>query len=162
MKPLIISGAVACACALLIFAQNNPTTPKPNLHKPSAEELAIEEVEAKRLKALLSGDWQTMEKVWSDDLVVVTGSGDVRRKAHRLYSMKNGLMKYDEIKNSDVSIIVHNDKSAVVTGTAKRKGRDGTNDLSGYFRFTRTWVKNDKGEWQLALQHSTPIAKKDQ
>ena len=98
-----------------------------------------------------------MDKIWDEDLVVVTGKGDVRRKSHRIYALKNSMLKYQELTNSDVSVIMHGD-TAVVTGLAKRKGQDGTNDLSGYFRFTRTWVKKD-GEWKLALQHSTSIDK---
>lgn len=112
-------------------------------------------VERERVSALVKGEVPAIEKLFAANYVQVTPDGSLRRKADVVSGMRLGALKFDSIQNGNLLIIV-NGNTAVVTGISSRKGKDGTNDLSGRFRFSRTWVK-EEADWKLLSQQSTPI-----
>ena len=92
-----------------------------------------------------------------EDFLHVTSTGDLRRKGHIVNGIKSGTISYTRLETNEVTVAIHED-SAIVTGVTARKGRDGKRDLSGNFRFIRTWMKKD-GKWVLIAQANSRASK---
>jgi hypothetical protein len=48
-------------------------------------------------------------------------------------------------------------ETAIVTGRATTKGRSPSGEITGWFRYTRLYVKRP-GQWRLVAFQGTPIA----
>jgi ketosteroid isomerase-like protein len=104
-------------------------------------------------EALLSADWKTVERIHANDLVFTNADGSVTHKADLVDSIRSGDMKFESIEMSDVKVQALGNV-AVVTGRVVERGRYKTDDLSGTYRFTDVWAKQD-GSWQMVIGHET-------
>ena len=132
----------------LTLAQDQ--TPPPRPLQPSVEEQSVVAAEQARLRALLGRDSAALNNLIDEDYLQVTSTGDLRRKGHIVNGIKNGTISYKRLVTDELTVAIH-DRTAVVTGRTMREGKDGKRDLSGTFRFIRTWAKKD-GEWILIAQ----------
>jgi len=136
----------------LIYLIPSPRAGRENDRDAKAEQ-EVRAVEKQRVDALLRGDLQTLEKMWSDDFMQITYRGEYRNRRHRIDAFKRGAVKYESISNSYDGFRIYGDV-AVVTGIGTRKGQEYNRKISGQFRFTRVWV-NKEGRWQLVHMQST-------
>ncbi len=114
--------------------------------------------------AALEQKWLQSQKTNNPDLVapllsdkfVNTGSdGKVTSKTESLASAK--ATKYDNVEYEDVKVTAFGD-TAVATGDFKAKGTDSSGKpLDVHERFTDTWVKGPKGQWQCVASHQSPV-----
>jgi ketosteroid isomerase-like protein len=114
--------------------------------------------------AALEQQWLESQKTNKPDMVapllsekfVNTGSdGKVTGKAESLASAK--ATKYDSVAYDDLKVTVVGD-TAVATGDFKAKGTDPEGKpMDVHERFTDTWVKGPKGEWQCVASHQSTV-----
>ena len=119
---------------------------------------------AEKAVAALEQQWLQSQKTNNPDLVaplladkfVNTGSdGKVASKSEMLAKAK--ATKYASVDYPDLKVTAFGD-TAIATGGFKGKGTDDAGksfDLDE--RFTDTWVKMPKGEWQCVASHQSLV-----
>lgn len=105
------------------------------------------------------GDFDKLESMLADNIVVTNESGKVRNKAEELASYKNRDYKLALLEISDQKVQITDDYSAVETGTVHYKGTDKNGKpMEGYERYTTTWVRRG-GRWQIIADHVSDVKK---
>ena len=121
----------------------------------SSAEKEIRALEEERNQAILHGDAAALERMTSDDYTFITLRGELRTKAEIVKGFRSGSFKYESRTISDLKVRVYGD-TAVVTGRSSQQGKENGKDYSGYYRFTRVYVKQ-KGQWVTVALQTTPI-----
>ena len=117
----------------------------------------IKGMEEERNRAIVAGDFATLDRMTSDDYTFVTLRGEMRTKAEIVSGFKSGSFKYQSRKLSDLNVRVYGD-AAVVTGRSIQKGVENGKDYSGDYWFTRVYAKQE-GRWVTVALQTTPIQK---
>ncbi len=141
--------------ALILCASDRVTAANETSQTTQAEKEVLQAEQARRV-AVLASDVQALDRLWHENYRQVTWTGDLRTKLYRLAVFREGLAKYQSITNEDVEVRIFGD-TAVVTGLTTRKGKEGKYDVSGVFRFSRVWIKQE-GRWQAILLQYTRLA----
>ena len=114
--------------------------------------------------AALEQQWLQSQKTNNPDLVaplladkfINTGSdGKVTSKTESLANAK--ATKYDSVDYDDVKVAVFGD-TAIAMGGFEAKGTDASGKpLDVHERWTDTWVKMPKGQWQCVASHQSLV-----
>ena len=149
MKPTILFTVVALSFSLTVLARTTQTS------REDSVEQTIRQLENENREATLKNDASVFERLLADDWLNTNANGTVTTKAQLMSLVKSGTFKISSLEYDDVMIRAYKD-TAVVTGrsTSTRMGQD--NKLIGQVRFTRVYIKRDKG-WQVVSAQSTPI-----
>lgn len=123
----------------------------------AAAKTEVMKAEKLRIDSMLTGDTEALDRIWHEDFLQISPQGLVRTKANRVQAFRSKSVVYSSII-TDRSEVRIRGNMAIVIGSTDRKGREGKRDISGSFRFSRVWLKED-GRWQLMLHQLTPLAK---
>ncbi|TMA77956.1 MAG: nuclear transport factor 2 family protein [Deltaproteobacteria bacterium] len=96
----------------------------------------VRTVEQRRVAALTSRDYATLEKLLGDDLTYTHSNGRFENKAQFLNSLRSGDLEYRLMQHADVQVRPH--------------------PLEVPIRFTLVYVKR-AGDWQLVAWQSAPL-----
>jgi ketosteroid isomerase-like protein len=121
---------------------------------PSVED-QLKKMEKDRAAAVVKGDVATLEKLTSDDYILINANGQLSDKPTTMNNIKTGNIKLTANDVSDLKVRVYGN-TAVVTGKSDAKGSIGGRELKGPVMFTRVYVKKD-GKWQSVAFQQTPI-----
>jgi uncharacterized protein (TIGR02246 family) len=135
-------------CAVASFAQ----TPANNTASTSEKEIL--ELNRAWAEAVTKGDAATLEKIFSDDVIVTAGNGSVRNKAEEIKDATAGndpdFVWVRPFTTENERVRIYND-SAVVTGLVKwafkYKGQEANHER----RYSHFYVK-EKGQWKIVAQ----------
>jgi ketosteroid isomerase-like protein len=150
--------------ALGIGLSQTPDKPA-NQEKPKGEkvaasstvEQALMQIEQELTDLLIKGDPSASERYLADNFVFTAPDGTLSTKAQGIADMKSGALKIESSKIEDMKVVVHGD-TAVVTYKTTDKGTYKGRDISGQYRWTDVFVKQN-GKWQLVSGQGTPIQK---
>ena len=118
-------------------------------------EKAVAALEQKWLQSQKTNNPDMVAPLLSDKFVNTGSDGKVTSKTESLASAK--ATKYDSVDYEDVKVTAFGD-TAVATGDFKAKGTDSAGKpLDLHERFTDTWVKGPKGQWQCVASHQSPV-----
>ena len=126
-------------------------------HSASAEQQVLRAQEEAR-QALLNGDVAMLDKLWVDDFVSTTASGQLRTKSQFLDALRSGQTNYVSLEYDELNVRVYG-KTAVMTGRARGEGvRNGVRLPASAHgtRFTEVFVKRH-GEWKLVAHQATTV-----
>jgi uncharacterized protein (TIGR02246 family) len=115
----------------------------------------LKKMEEARAQAAMKADTATMAQGMTDDYAMITPTGEEQDKAAILESFKSGDRKIENIQLEDTKVRVYGN-SAVVTGTSNLKGTYKGQDISGKYRYTRVYVKQN-GKWKTAAFQQTKV-----
>ena len=115
----------------------------------------LKKMEESRAQAAMKADTATMGGSMTDDYAMILPDGSVQDKAAVLDSFKSGDRKIENIQLEDTNVRVYGN-SAVVTGTSNVKGNYKGQDISGKYRYTRVYVKQN-GKWKTAAFQQTKV-----
>ena len=110
------------------------------------KETIIKLEEALRL-AMLTNDVEKLDELISASLLFVTPNGVVANKEMDLEAHRARLQKMTKLEPYEQDIKMH-DNLAVVTVKMELMGTYGDFDISGNYRYIRTWAKNNE-RWQV-------------
>ena len=116
----------------------------------------IKKMEEGGAQAAMKADTSAMGSSMTDDYSMVTPTGAVQDKTAVLDSFKSGERKIENIQLEDTKVRVYGN-SAVVTGTSNIKGTYKGQDISGKYRYTRVYVKQN-GKWKTAAFQQTKVS----
>jgi len=137
-------GALAAAVCLCAVAAAAPA---------AGDEIAIQQVEALRYRAMVTADVETLDHLLADDLVYTHSHGGVDDKASFLAALKDGSVDYKRLAVDGVRIRVWED-AAVVTGGIEMRVAAGGEDHDLSSRFTAVY-RFSADHWQLVAWQST-------
>ena len=113
----------------------------------------IEQMEHDRIRTNVRKNMGALDAVTADDYVQIDWVGTVLGKAATLERIRSSDMQSHSLE--DLNVRVYGD-TAIVVGTATRKGVTGDRDISGTFRYTRVYV-NRAGRWQVVHFQQTRV-----
>ena len=118
-------------------------------------EKAVAALEQKWLDSQKTNNPDMVAPVLSDKFVNTGSDGKVTSKAESLASAK--ATKYASVAYDDLKVTAFGE-AAVATGDFKAKGTDPEGKpLDVHERFTDTWVKGPKGQWQCVASHQSTV-----
>ena len=104
-------------------------------------------------QAHLKGDADTLDRLWSDDIVVLVPRMPPFDKAAALSVFRSGRMKFARYATADVAVRRY-EGSVVVTGRLQRSRTMGERAVDDDWRFTKVYVRGLKG-WQVVTFHAS-------
>ena len=105
--------------------------------------------------ALVRTDWKLIDQLYADEIIFTNSDGSVSHKSDTVEEIRSGNTKFDSIEVSDVKVRDLGEVG-VVTGKLVQNAHYGTTDLSGTYRFTDIWAKQE-GKWRLVSGQETKI-----
>jgi hypothetical protein len=110
-------------------------------------------------QAMLDGDIETIDRIYSKDYELVTRKGNLLSRSQRIAMLESRKLRYLDIGDErDVTIKIYGHVAVVrgVVGAAETEF-DGERRRSEPRRFTEIWVHMN-GEWREVRRHTTAIA----
>ena len=167
MSSLVVAVSIAtmsCSGASNVNGNNRQSAnvaneaPTPNTPTPTPEnqEANIRKLMSDLATALMKGDTDALDKIYSDEYILVTDTGQIMSKPERMVMIKSGDLKFDKVDFEEVSVRVYGNSAvaithAVTTGTFYGKPQ------SVEDRIIFVAVK-DGDAWRFVNAQMTPIA----
>lgn len=107
--------------------------------------------------AMLTGNVDKLDSLISDSLIFIATQGEIVTKQMDLDVQKNKIQKMSELIPSEQQIMI-NDNCAIVTVKMKMIGTFSNIDISGIYRYIRTWQKINN-HWQIVSGAVIQLAK---
>lgn len=115
-------------------------------------------VEARRYRAMVQGDVETLRQVLHDDLVYTHSHGGVDGKEELLAALADGGVVYEKIELAGQEVRLLGTAAAVVTGRATLHVTAGGERHVVPVRFTAVYSREGGEPWRLVAWQSTEIA----
>lgn len=151
-RAAILSGAAAFAGLTMVGCADSEKNTNEQISRNDEAERELKEVERKWSEAEMRGDAQAVERILADDFIV-TSMGSVGNKKAILATLSNFALKSFDVEDLEARVF---GDAGVTTGRSKIVGRykDQNNDVdvSGSYRFTRMYVKQ-QDEWRIVAAH---------
>ena len=107
--------------------------------------------------SLAKNDADALDKMYSDNYMLVNLDGSVQTKAERLASFRSGETKFESFVYDEISVRTNPEGTgAVVIARATAKGTNKGKPLGGAVRVTQVWSKTKDG-WKAVSGQATQI-----
>jgi ketosteroid isomerase-like protein len=104
--------------------------------------------------AMLASDVDGLGRLLHADLLAVGPDGQLADKAMDLEAHRTGVLEIAELTEEDLRVKVVGETALTFVVLALKATIDGA-DVSGRYRYTRTWTRA-AGEWQVVGAHISP------
>ena len=143
--------AVVAVVASAALAQK----PKGTAGRAAADEAALVAIENSWPEAVMKKDIPTLERYYADDVTDVGPDGGMTTKQQDVDDVRNGVFVVESATATDLKPRIYGN-AAVVTGLGEMKGKYKDQDISGQYRFTDTFVKQN-GQWKCVATQATKV-----
>jgi ketosteroid isomerase-like protein len=126
-------------------AQQTPGMPRAQRHESRHE---IDQLELTWRDAILHRNAAVMESLLADDYISITANGTLQSKDQTLANLRSGVVRFASIDFSDRKVRFYG-QTALVTSRAEVSGSTPEGDISGSFRYTRVYVRDESGHWKI-------------
>jgi ketosteroid isomerase-like protein len=124
----------------------------------SDDEQALIKIQHEWADARRKRDSSFPKRIEADDFTVVWFDGRIVNKEEDVKTYESNDAVFSEFKIDDLKVRFYGD-TAIVVGQGLIKARTKTQDLSGKYVWTDTFVKQD-GEWKAVASQVTPVLRK--
>jgi len=121
----------------------------------SGDEQALVKIQHDWANARLKGDSSFPKRVEADDFTVGWFDGTIVNKEEDVKTYESGDAVFTEFKVDDLKVRFYGE-TAIVIGQGSIKAHTKTQDLSGKYVWTDTFVKMG-GEWKAVASQVTPV-----
>ena len=163
--PSSLSGrlsSVTALVALLVFsvalAQPTPGMPRAQRHESRHE---IDQLEQSWRDAVIHRNVSAMESLLADDYIAITSNGTLQSKEQTLVSLRTGSMHFGSMEFSDRKVRFYG-QTALVTSRAEVSGTTGEGNISGSYRYTHVYVRDEHGTWKIVSFEASRIRNADE
>ncbi len=108
----------------------------------------IDDLEKAWRNAILQSNAAAEDAMMADDYMAITPSGTLQTRDQALASLRYGQTHITAINFSERKIRFYG-TTALVTSLARVKGTIGGRDISGSYRYTRVYVRDNTGNWKV-------------
>jgi ketosteroid isomerase-like protein len=122
----------------------------------ASDESTVASLDAQYQEAVKKNDAATMERIFADDFVLVTGNGWKQTKADLLKESSSGEITYAHQEDTDRTVRVWND-TAVVTALLWAKGAQKGKSFDYKLWFSDVYVRTTSGWRYVFGQASRPL-----
>jgi ketosteroid isomerase-like protein len=157
---LKLNRRVAFAAGLLLasfgqpsYGQNKGPMPHGQRHEIRHEIDAMEEAWR---TAMLKGNSAGLEALLADDYTGITAKGAIQTKEESVNNLKSGAIQISALNFADRKVRVYG-STAVVTSSAELKGGKSDPEITGRYRYTRVYVRNQAGQWKCVSFEASRI-----
>jgi len=145
------------AAPTLALSQTNDKKPDAAKSNKGGVEQELMQLERDSAAAAVKGDTTFLDRRTAANYIGTNPGGGVGDRAMMMAGAKAGNPKFETLDLDDMSVRMAGKDAAVVTGRATIKGQLKSGmDISGQYRFTDVWVKQD-GRWQLMAWQATKV-----
>jgi len=113
-------------------------------------------VDREFLRALVAREFDSVEQILADDIVLIDLSGAEVPKDGFLGSLRSGDLIFESIQPEGVTVRVY-DQTALVRGRTAMRGSFKSAPFAFNSRYTHTYVRQT-GRWRMVAAQGTPIA----
>jgi len=124
----------------------------------SEDEQALIKIQHEWAEARLKRDSSFPQRIEADDFTVVWFNGTIVTKEEDLKSYESTDTVFTDFKIDDLKVRFYGDM-AIVVGQGSIKAHTKTQDLSGKYVWTDTFVKQ-RGAWTAVASQVTPVVQK--
>jgi ketosteroid isomerase-like protein len=121
---------------------------------PADEIVAAEKAWA---TAVTSDDFDTLEKVLSEDVIYAHSTGVIESKSQYLGKLKGGTQKYEVIDHKKTTVKPFGD-AAAAHSIVVMQGTNANGPFDHRLMMMHLWVKKD-GQWRLAAHQTTRLTR---
>jgi len=145
MKKAVVLATLMTVASVLVSGRTDKD--------PRVEE-EIKRLNALEVEALLRNDVKTLERIWSDDLVVTNPLNKFVNKQQVVGLIVSGTLAFTSYDRQIEYVRVYRD-TAVVAGseTVVWVGRMPNAGKTSHLRFTAVWMRQN-GRWQQVARHA--------
>jgi uncharacterized protein (TIGR02246 family) len=140
-----------CFIASSQIASQTQNKKSNRVSKPEQQVMALNHAWA---DAITKGDSAALDRLFADDLIVTSGSGEIRSKASEIKDAASApdpaFIWIHPFTTEDVRVTIYG-AAAVVTGLAKWTFRYKGPDVNQQRRYTHLYVKQH-GQWRIVAQ----------
>ena len=108
-------------------------------------------------RAVSDNDVEGIERLVSDDWVIIDPDGGIIDKAHFLQVIRSGVLSHESMESAEMRVRIYG-SAAVITALTSTKGKFMGQDFTSCERATDVFVKTDR--WRCVLTHLTRFMKK--
>jgi ketosteroid isomerase-like protein len=155
-----LTGRLSSVTALLLVfafsasaAQSSPGVPRGQRHEVRHE---IDQLEDTWRDAIIHRNSSAMDTLLADDYIAITANGTLQSKDQTLAILRAGTLRFASIEFSDRKVRFYG-QTALVTSRAEVSGTTPEGDISGSYRYTRVYVKDDHGTWKIVSFEASRI-----
>jgi ketosteroid isomerase-like protein len=145
--------AGAMISTVMVAAPLLSAMPRAERHETRHE---IDHLEEDWRDALVSKNVEAMDALLSDDYMAITARGMLQSKDETLASLRNGNVKIKSIEFSDRKVRFYG-TTALVTSRAEVTGTTSEGDVTGSYRYTHVYVRDEKGSWRIVSFEASRI-----
>ena len=129
------------------------TIPRAQRHEYRHE---IDQAEEAWRSAMLKGNAAALASLLSDDYTAITAKGAIETKEQAISSLRAGGLQLTGLSISDRKVRIYG-ATAVVTSMAELTGSRNAHEVSGRYRYTRVYVRNQAGQWKIVSFEASRI-----
>ena len=97
-----------------------------------------------------------MDALLADDYMAITANGTLQSKDQMLANLRAGVVRFSSIEISDRKVRFYG-STALVTCRAEVSGVTSEGEISGSYRYTRVYVRNERGMWRVVSFEASRI-----
>ncbi len=135
-------------------------TPGDETGEKHESRLEIDQLEESWRDDVLHRKIAALSSLLSDDYIAITPNGMLQSKDETLTSLRSGAVHFNSIEISDRKVRFYG-TTALVTSRAEVSGTSPEGDFSGGYRYTRVYVRNPDGKWQIVSFEASRIRDRD-
>ena len=116
----------------------------------------IDRMEEMWRDAALQADGAKVASLLAEDYMGISPNGTLQNKAQTVDALSSGRLHFTAMDFSDRKVRFYG-TTAVVISQATVKGSMPDGELSGTFRYTRVYVRDDKGNWKVVTFEASSL-----
>ncbi len=105
---------------------------------------------------MLKGNSAALEALLADDYSAITAEGAIQTKDQAISNLKTGAFQLSALAISDRKVRIYG-STAVVTSVAELTGGKKDPGVTGRYRYTRVYVRNQLGQWKIVSFEASRI-----
>lgn len=161
-KTTVRQSSVAALFLVCVFsvsaAQPSSGMPRAQRHESRHE---IDQLEDTWRDAVVHHNAATMDDLLADDYLAITSNGTLQSKEQTLANLRSGKLNFASIEFSDRKVRFYG-QTALVTSRAEVSGAAPDGDLTGSYRYTRVYVRDEQGKWKIVSFEASRITGPDE
>ncbi|MGI8838784.1 MAG: nuclear transport factor 2 family protein [Pyrinomonadaceae bacterium] len=151
MKKFIVSVLIIVVTVSMVFAQARAKK------QTNDVEQQLLKINKEYDEALVRGDIAALERIFGDEFIYTSTSGEVVNKPQQLELIRSGALKIASGASDDVQVRPYGN-IALVIGSFIAKGEFKGKTFDSTERYTSVWLKRG-GRWQLIAEQGTLVPK---